>query len=56
MSEAQGSNKERDYYQSLPDSSAWIFSDARGTDYNFLVEKEGLKNLDHSPEPEKLKS
>ena len=56
MSEEQGSNQEPEYYQSLPDSSWWIFYSAMGTDCNFLVEKECLNNLDNSPEPEKLKS
>ena len=55
MSEEQASNKERDYYQSLPDSSAWIFYSAIGTDCNFVLKKEGLKNVAHSPEPEELK-
>ena len=49
-------NHERDYYQSLPDSSGWIFYSAIGTDCNFLIEKECLKNLDYSPEAEELEA
>ena len=56
MFEQQGSNKEQDYYQSLPNPRAWIFYSAIGTDCNFLVEKECLENLDTTPETEKLKS
>ena len=56
MSEGQGSNKDREYSQSLPNSSWWIFYSAMGTDCNFLVEKECLKNIDDAPEPEELKS
>lgn len=55
MSEEQFGNKDREYSQSLPHSSWWIFYSAMRTGCNFLVEKECLENIDYSPETEELK-
>ncbi len=57
MLEGQGSNKNREDERSLSDDSNGeiVYSDL-GTECNFLVEKECLKNLDYYPEPEELKS
>ena len=55
MSEGKESNKQPNDYQSLPNSNGRIFPDALGSGYNFLMEKECLKNLDHYLETEELK-